>query len=221
MNWQNSWLNQLKQIGLLGSQRAVLTLSQIAKARFEIEKTNAKLCGLKDIPSLLSQNGTSDLFLSVHIDLNGQIKGRSVLVFPWECAERLNRRLWSQTGVTPRFLSEMSYTAIKQLGSFITNSYMNGLEDWLNVALLPSVPDFSVGLADTILDSLIYEYGDREKFLVCLLTHFIEKELDINGSICIFLVSHSVQISLQDRRLDQPCSNSNNLIKKKYADSFV
>ena len=194
---QNSWLKRLQRIGIAGSKRVALTLSQMVNAHFEIETTKAKLCGLTEIPLMLQQNGSTDLLISIHMGLSGQITGRSVLVFPWESAERLDQRLWAQIDNPPRFLSEMSYTAIKELGNVITGSYMMALEDWIDVALMPTIPDFSVGLAQTVLESLVYEYNNHEKFLVCLNSSFIERKLKIKGSILIFLVSKSVQAILE------------------------
>jgi len=193
---QNSWLNQLKEIGTAGSSRVAQTLSQLVRAQFEIESTKAKLCILQEIPLLLQQDGTLDLLISVHMEFSGQISGRSVLVFPWESAERLDRRLWAQIEKPPRFLSEMSYTAIKELANVITSSYMMVLEDWIDISMLPSIPDFSVGVSKTVLDSLIFQYNNKEKFLICLSTHFIERKLAIKGNLLIFLVARSVQTIL-------------------------
>lgn len=218
IEWQNTWLNRLKTIGIAGSERVALTLSQMVEAHFEIESTKAKLCALPEIPMMLQQTGSLDLLISVHMDLCGQISGRSVLVFPWESAERLDRRLWSQIDNPPRFLSEMSYTAIKELGNVVTSSYMMAIEDWIDISLMPSIPDFSVGLAKAVLDSLIFKYSNQEKFLVCLSTRFIERKLAIKGNILIFLLARSVQALLQSAGASETKQAYNYLPKPNYAE---
>jgi len=194
---QDSWLSRLTKIGSAGSDRVARTLSELVRANFEIESAKAKLCVLQEIPSLLRQNGKLDLLISIHLGLSGQVSGRSVLVFPWESAERLDRRLWAQIENPPRFLSEVSYTAIKELANVITTSYMMTLEDLIDISMLPSIPDISVGASKTILDSLIFQYNNHEKFLICLSSNFIERKLAIKGTLLIFLVAHSVQTILE------------------------
>ena len=208
LNKHKSWLNSLKTFGEIGSEKVSETLSVMVGGNFEIESIKANLCTIMDIPKVLNPGGSSELLISINMSLAGQLNGRSVLVFPWESAERLDRKLWSQIDTPPQFLSEISYLALKELGNVITSTYMILLEDYLDVTLMPTVPEFSVGFAKSVLESLIYEYTKREKFLFCLSTGFIEKELAIKGNILIFLVSQSTQILLKSLKKNSTTETS-------------
>jgi chemotaxis protein CheC len=199
VNWQSSWLDRMEQVASMGSKRVMLTLSKMSNTKFEIKSNKAKLCSLKEVPTLIQSPNATDMYVSVHVGLNGRLKGKSIIALPWDSAENLDKRLWSPYSVSPNFLSEMSYTGIKELGKIITASYITGLEEYTRSVMMHSVPDLYVSLANTLLEGLVYEYSNKEKFLVSLISKFGNSEYNIEGTIIVFLVSSSVQILIQDK----------------------
>jgi chemotaxis protein CheC len=140
---------------------------------------------LKEVVALVGP--PESMAVVTYMKLMGDTEGRSLLVFPKQSAFNLVDILMKRSAGQTKFLKEMDCSALKEVGNILTGAFLTALADFLNIALIPSVPLMAYDMVGAILEALAIEFGEEADCIFCIQTEFEDPSLRIGGSLILVL----------------------------------
>src|SRR5438309_1954184 len=109
-------LDALREIANMGAGHAATALSKLLGGRVMIKVPRISITRLEDATPDIAE--AEELVAAVLMHVMGDLTGRTVLVFPFETAEAIAKRLSpdADPATDATFLSEMQESAIKEVG---------------------------------------------------------------------------------------------------------
>lgn len=188
-------IDALKEVGTIGAGHAANALSQLAESKIMISVPEVKVASLKRVIELLGP--PENLATVVYMNLMGDGQGRSLLIFPRQSTFNLVDILMKRSPGHTKLLKEIDCSAIKEVGNILTGAFLNALADFLNVALIPSVPLMAYDMVGAILEALAIEFGEDSDYLFCIQTEFTDQALHIGGSFILVFDRNSLDIIIE------------------------
>ena len=188
-------LDALKEVGTIGAGHAANALSQLADKKIMISVPEVKTAPLKEIVELVGP--PENLVAAVYMNLLGDAQVRSLLIFPRQSAFNLVDILMKRTAGQTKFLKEIDCSAIKEVGNILTGAFLTTLADFLNIALIPSVPLMAYDMVVAILEALAIEFGEDADCIFCVQTEFMDPSLEIGGSFILVFDRKSLDIIIK------------------------
>ena len=188
-------LDALKEVGTIGAGHAANSLSQLADKKIMISVPKVKTAPLKKIVELVGP--PENLAAAVYMKLMGDAQGRTLLIFPRQTAFNLVDILMKRTAGQTKFLKEIDCSAIKEVGNILTGAFLTTLADFLNIALIPSVPLMAYDMVGAILEALAIEFGENADRIFCIQTEFMDPSLEIGGSFILVFDRKSLDIIIK------------------------
>ncbi|MFH1950159.1 MAG: chemotaxis protein CheC [Pseudomonadota bacterium] len=189
-----SELDALKEIGSIGAGHAATALSQLADKKIMITVPEIGVRSLTEIPGLFG--APEDLVAAIYMKLMGDVVGRSMLLFPRDSALDLANMLMKGISEPTTFLSEMDYSALKEAGNILTGSFVNALAEFLEMTIMPTVPQLAYDMVGPILATMAAEFGEETDYLFCLQTEFSESTTEICGQFLVIFDNRSLTVVL-------------------------
>ena len=202
-------IDALKEVGTIGAGHAANALSQLTDKKIMISVPVVRSVSLKRIVELLGP--PESLVVAVYMKLMGDTRGRSLLVFPKRSAFNLVDILMKRPAGQTKFLSEIDYSALKEVGNILTGAFLTSLAEFLNVSLIPSVPLIAYDMVGGILEGLAVEFGEEADHIYCIQTEFTDPSLDIGGSFIPVFDRKSLDIIIEkiDKKIGEMTTNRN------------
>ena len=191
----NELLDALKEVGTIGAGHAANAFSQLAGKKIMITVPEVKLLSLKKIVKLVGH--PENFVAAVYMKLMGDTQGRSLLIFPRQCTFNLVDILMKRTVGQTKFLKEIDCSAIKEVGNILTGAFLTTLADFLNIVLIPSVPQMAYDMVGAILEALAIEFGEDADCIFCIQTEFTDPSLEIGGSFILVFDRQSLDIIIE------------------------
>ena len=188
-------IDALKEVGTIGAGHAANALSQLADKKIMISVPEVKTAPLKKIVELVGP--PENLVAAVYMKLMGDAQGRALLIFPRQSAFNLVDILMKRAAGQTKFLKEIDCSAIKEVGNILTGAFLTTLADFLNIALIPSVPLMAYDMVGAILEALAIEFGEDADYIFCIHTEFTDPSLDIGGSFILVFDRKSLNIIIE------------------------
>ncbi len=188
-------LDALKEVGTIGAGHAANALSQLADRKIMISVPEVKAVPLKEVVKLVGP--TESIVAVVYMSLMGDTQGRSLLIFPRQSAFNLVDILMKRSTKQTKFLKEIDFSALKEVGNILNGAFLTTLADFLNVALIPSVPLIAYDMVGAILEALPIEFGEDADYIFCIQTEFIDPTLDIGGNFILVFDRKSLDIIIE------------------------
>jgi len=189
-------IDALKEVGNIGAGHAATALSQLIKKKIMISVPEVKVVMIKDIETLLGEPNT--LVAGIIMNVLGDISSKIVLLLTRESALSLVDMLLQKPVGSTKVLSEVGNSAIKETGNILAGAYMNSLNEFLGLLLLPSVPNLVFDIASAILSSLSDGFDGMSNYLLSIETQFSEaNENVIKGYLLLIPDVPSVKVLLQ------------------------
>ena len=188
-------IDALKEVGTIGAGHAANALSQLAGRKIMISVPEVKAVPLKKVIELVGP--PESLVALVYMNLMGDAQGRSLLIFPRQSALDLVDILMKRPAGQTKFLKEIDCSAIKEVGNILTGAFLTTLADFLNIALIPSVPLLAYDMVGAILEALAIEFGEEADYIFCIQTEFTDPTLDIGGSFILVFDRKSLDIIIE------------------------
>ncbi len=165
-------LDALKEVGNVGAGHAATALSQLLKKKIMISVPQVKILKLQEVENLLGDSNT--LVAGIIMNFLGDVTGKILLLLTRESALSLADMLLQNPAGTTKVLSEVGNSAIKETGNILSGAYMNALNEFLGLLLLPSVPSLVFDISGAILNSLSEGFEGMSTHILSIETQFSE-----------------------------------------------
>lgn len=138
-----------------GLERCQRGLSGLTGETVTLTGEGAEIRALSEVPRLVTER--EEVVVALYLSFHGALTGHCLLVFDRASATWLSRRLLGN-GVGFRdtvSLDPMAASSLAEMGNVTVSSFLNGMADSLEVAILPSPVHMAVDYLPAILQSLL------------------------------------------------------------------
>lgn len=168
----------LEEVGNIGMGNAVTSLSIMINKEVSVNIPNLKLELIETVPDLVG--GADTLLQGVLLQIEGDVKGYIVILFPTESARFICQTLTGEQDVD--LSSEMNMSLMKEVGNILSGTYVSALSDFLDMFVTISPPYATYDMAGAILDSILIEMSREVDRAILFDTDFMVEGDRINGS---------------------------------------
>ncbi len=138
-----------------GLERCRRGLSGLTGEAVTLTGQGAEVRALGEVPRLVTER--EEVVVALYISFHGALAGHCLLVFDRASAAWLSRRLLGdgagfRDAVT---LDPLAASSLAEMGNVAVSSFLNGMADSLEVAILPSPVQMAVDYLPAILQSLL------------------------------------------------------------------
>jgi len=194
-------VDALKEVGNVGAGHAATALSQLLKKKIMISVPQVKILKLQEVENLLGDSNT--LVAGIIMNVLGDVTAKILLLLTRESALSLADMLLQNPVGTTKVLSEVGNSAIKETGNILAGAYMNALNEFLGLLLLPSVPSLVFDISGAILNSLSEGFEGMSTHILSIETQFSEaNEKVIKGYLLLVPDIPSVKVLLSAIRVE-------------------
>lgn len=189
-------LDALREVGNIGAGHAATALSQIIGHSVLISISCVSIVPIAEISQKIIGGGKKEV-VCIHMKLLGDVLGGILLILSRENALSLVNVLKNEPIDKAVDLSEMDISSLKESGSILSASYLTAIGDMMEMSLLPSAPELSLGEAKNILDKIFNDLAKRMEVAFCIETEFIESNDKIKGYFLLIPEVKSLDLILQ------------------------
>lgn len=187
-------LDALKELINIGVGKGASLLNKMLNKPIQLNTINVQIVDWHD--EVLSEYQTKNASI-VHMDFNGQIKGRANLIFPNKDAIHLLGLIapWLQVDTS---ISHVKRNVLTEVGNIVINGVIGSLNNVLKLQSSYTLPWYS--------DGALYDFFNglgKGKFILANTQYAIEEQ-SIKGTLLIFLELSSFKV------LGQLLDNLNN-----------
>ena len=185
-------LDALKEVGSIGSAHAATALSQLAEKKITITVPKVRVVPLKEISDLIGPPET--LVATIYMRLLGELEGMAMIIFLRDSALNLVDILMKRPPKSTKILRKMDRSALKEAANIMTGSFVTALAEFLNISIIQSTPQLAFDMVGAILDALAVKFGEKEDYIFCIQTQFIDLTAGIRGSFLLALDRKALQL---------------------------
>lgn len=182
------------EISNVGVGNAATALSQMLNTSVEIRVPSVKLLEISDVPDHLG--GDDKAVLGMFLKMLGDAKGNMLLIYPIESAERMVSLLLQQDIKGEELFSELSLSALKEVGNILASTYLSALGTMLNINLICSTPSISYDMAGAIIDYTLIELCSAEDKALVVETEFFLRGDEVKGNFFLIPDPGSLEVIL-------------------------
>lgn len=184
-------LDALQEVATIGMGHATTALSELIDRRIDIEMSGINLVSLEQVASRLGQRNM--LVTGIYLRLRGDLTGTSLLFFSRKSAlflvDMLNGRELGKTAV----MRGIDRSALGELGSILTASYVNTLAELLSLEVEMSVPSVVFDIASAIVYFVLSSVKESINYSLVSETQFISSVEAIQGEFIFLLDDNSIK----------------------------
>lgn len=195
LNLSETQLDALKEVGNIGAGHAATALSQLIKKKIMITVPEVKVIKVEDVATLIGDSNS--LVAGIVMNILGDITAKILFLLTRDSALSLVDMLLQKPRGTTKVLSEFGNSAIKETGNILSGAYMNALNEFLGLMLLPSVPNLVFDIASAILITVSEGFEKMSSHILSIETEFLEaNEKVIKGYMLLIPDIPSVKVIL-------------------------
>lgn len=189
-------LDTLKEIGNLGSAKALDTLSKIVKQPVKLSVPEIRILKLKEVENLIG--GPREIIAATVIRLGGQIRAGVLVLFRRNAAMYLVDLMKQSRPGTTKTVEEMDLGAFVEMSNILNNAYLTPLADFFQLKFLPFPPQVVLDVA-ALLDDIVGDLvSDENVYGLVIGTDFsLEKDVTIEGKFVLLLDETSLKKMLK------------------------
>lgn len=191
---KSAQLDALMEISNVGVGNAATALSQMLNTSVEIRVPSVKLLEISDVPDHLG--GDDKPVLGMFLKMLGDAKGNMLLIYPIESAERMVSLLLQQDIKGEELFSELSQSALKEVGNILASTYLSALGTMLNLNLICSTPSISYDMVGAIIDYTLIELCSTEDKALVVETEFFLRGDEVKGNFFLIPDPGSLEVIL-------------------------
>ncbi len=173
-------LDALKEAGNIGAGNAAMALSEMLGRRIGVHVPRALVLPLQSVPDLAG--GAEAAVAGIYLHVSGEAEGSMLLLLPETNALQLVATLLPGE----RDFSETARSALQEMGTILTGSYLTALATLTGMSLMPSVPLFALDMAGAVLDLILVELSKSEDEVLVIETSFDIDGHESHGHIIFF-----------------------------------
>jgi chemotaxis protein CheC len=161
----------LREVANIGAGHAATALSQLTNRRIMISVPEVNIVRLEEVPDILGK--ADDVVAAVLMHMMGDLTGRTLVLFPEDCARTVCDILLRRPMGTTTNFDAMEQSGLKEVGNILSSAYLNALSDFMGMMLVPSVPSLAIDLAGAVLTSIYMNFGYDRDYVFCVETRFL------------------------------------------------
>jgi chemotaxis protein CheC len=188
-------VDALKEVGNIGAGHAATSLSQLVGKEIMIKAPRLNILPLKEVQRVIKD--PQALMVGIYLSLEGNLSGSVLLLFPYDDALSLVDMLMGRNVGSTKALSPLDESALKEVGSILTCSYLNAIAQLIGAPLIPSVPGLAFDMAEAMIDLILIELGEAVDYVLVIETEFTEASRKITGEFMLFPNPGSLQAVLE------------------------
>jgi chemotaxis protein CheC len=150
-------LDSLREISNIGAGHAVTALHQMTQKVITLEVPRVSLLPFSRVVDSLG--GPEEEVMGLFFRIYGGTRGNMLVVMPRASVERLLALVCNGKGVK-KPLGDMEISALKEIGNILTSAYLSAVGTILKIPLIPSIPSFSMDMAQAVMDLLLIELAE-------------------------------------------------------------
>ncbi len=185
------YMDALKEMGNVGAGNAATALSRMTGRRIDVAVSKVTVLPLPAVADFLG--GREQDVAAVYLPMQGDVNGKVLLFFPLEGVPGLLSILAGTKDVDPANLGDLEVSALKEVGSIMTGSYLGALSRFIHLTLIHGVPDFTLDMAQAVLDSVLVELEQNDDLVIVIETEMSEADRLISGHFLLFPEAGSVE----------------------------
>ena len=194
----NFQVDALNEVGNIGIGSATTALSQLVDKRVQISLTHVQLI---DSASIIANIPDSITMTGMLVRMMGDIQGAMLFLFEFKNSVVLSDILLKGTKYETD--PNMHQSALGEVGNILTGAYLNALQKFLDIAIVPSIPHIATGSITEVMEEASAEAGrDIDNILSIesmFMVHSVGHESGLNtiyGDMFMLLDAKSLQTVL-------------------------
>ncbi|GMB08437.1 chemotaxis protein CheC [Thermolongibacillus altinsuensis] len=186
----------LKEIGNIGAGHAATALSKLLNKKIEMTIPDVRIISFDEMMDIVG--GADHVVAAVFLRIEGDAPGNMFFVLSLPQAERFIQQMTgdAQFKLTSE-CSELSLSALQELGNILAGSYLSSLSDFTKLNLYPSVPELSIDMIGAILSYGLIEVSRVGDCVIVIDTAIHEEQQPddrVNGHFFLLLDPDSFNI---------------------------
>jgi len=158
----------LREVGNIGTGNATTALSTLLNTHIEIIIPNIDFIPINRFANELG--GAEKLVVASYLALTGDVKGESLFICPVKSAEKIADLMLNQEIGKSKIEDEMVQSVFKEISNIFTGAYLNSIADFLEMRILPSVPDLATDMLQAIMDEILSKVANHSDEILCIKT---------------------------------------------------
>ena len=186
-------LDVLKEIGNICAGNASVALTQILFKKIELQIPKVKIISMSEVSQAFKDVSP---IICIQMEILGALHGSALLIFEQECAYTIMELLVGKTGDRTKLVTQIGISSLKEIGNIVISSYLSTLSSLSRLPVFPSCPQFSDGLATTVIKNVFGGVLNADAYLILIETVFTEQVTAVSGTFFIAIDSDSMRLIL-------------------------
>ena len=193
-------LDALTETVSIGAGNAATALSKLVGRKIMIEIPTITVHNVEEISNIFKD--PNKVTVSIIQNLQGDIDGLSMLLFPYDSALCLANMLQHKHEETIDLSSEITISLLKEVANILSGSYLTAISDFLSIKTIPSIPMLVIDQVASVITATYISFWQGEMPFICIQTLFLmdDKSQAIYGYFLFFPSEKGIKVILD--RLD-------------------
>lgn len=171
----------LRELGSIGAAHTATALAQLIGRRMEISVPVVKIMKLEQIHELMG--GEDQPVACISAQLFGGARGTILALLPRRNALALSDALLGQAPGASTEITEVSKSALLELGNMLFGAYLTAISNLLGVMLLASVPTLVIENTGALVDMMRQQAENGQRRMLVVHTYFQNTESTLSGHV--------------------------------------
>lgn len=184
-------LDSLREISNIGAGNAVTALHQMTNKTIMLEVPEVSILPFNKVVSKLG--GPEEEVIGLFLRIFGDARGNMLIVMSKESSKQLLNIIFNGNFKT---FGEMEISALKEIANILTSTYLNAMGNILKKIFVPSIPAFSMDMAQAVVDLLLIELAEVSNNALVIETYFKSRDSSFYGHFFLLPDPASIKIIL-------------------------
>lgn len=185
-------LDSLREMSNIGAGNAVTALHQMTNKVIMLEVPQVTLLPFSEVVKRLG--GPEEEVVGLFLRVYGDARGNMLIAMSKKSAEQLIDILFP--GQVSAF-GEMQISALKEVANILTSTYLNAMGGVLKKIFIPSIPSFSIDMAQAIVDLLLIEIAEVSNEALVIETFFKSRDNSFYGHFFLLPDPDSIKVIME------------------------
>jgi two-component system chemotaxis sensor kinase CheA len=152
----------LQEVNNQGAIQASLSLSQLTGQEIRVSFPESRLVPIKEVAGIMG--GEERTVGGIYVDVRGDLDAGMLLVIPAKNLLVLDDLLHGRHAGTSKDLAGVDLSGVSEIGNLLAACFLNAMADASHLSLTPEVPEISVDMCLSVIDSVLARFnqpGDR------------------------------------------------------------
>ena len=188
-----------QELGNIGAGNAATALSQMVGRTISTSVPKVMIIPIEKVPDMV--DSSERIVAGIYLKVYGDLPAKILVTFEHADLLKLTDLLMGQPDGGATLLNEMRISALKELGTILTGSFLNALAKFLDLQLIPTVPALAIDTMPAILNTLLVELSQDARYALLIQTEIFETETRLTGNI--FLITEADALDTMVRAIQK------------------